>query len=501
MNGHKKATASFLATLLLALAACVGLPGPAIGPTLVFPTPPTPEAQEERVDGYVAVAPRVLRAGQGESVSVSLLRGDVPASATVKLALLKDGKELATTGGHVKGQGQLALAVPPVPEGDYQLQISGKDFSSQSPVRVEEGTLVFVETDKPIYKPGQAIHFRVMTLDPQLKPVSGAVSLEVMDAKGLKVFKKDVSTDDFGMAGVDLPLSTEPNLGVWKAMAKAGKREAQLDVRVERYVLPKYEVKVELPRDWILASDQITGSIAAEYSYGKPVQGEVEVRAMRYVGSWQEVAKETKEINGTASFQLPPVRYVSGVPGSGGMGNVQLEVVVREKSTGYEEKTTELLKVASTPVVLKVIPESVTFKPGLPLSLLVMAETPDRKPLDAELQLAVNYTKKDFNTTQETRTVQVAGGRAMVQVTPPADTISLTVAANNGRNASTSLALQASHSPSGSFIHLEPANQGALKVGDTARFKVRTTKQATNFYYEVLSRGKVVFTSFSSSPD
>ena len=38
-------------------------------------------------------------------------------------------------------------------------------------------------------------------------------------------------------------------------------------------------------------------------------------------------------------------------------------------------------------------------------------------------------------------------------------------------------------------------------MGDTAKFKVSATKQAANFYYEVVSRGKVVFSDFSRSPD
>ena len=46
-------------------------------------------------DGFLAVAPRVLRAGQAEAVSVALFRGDRPARDTVSVALLKDGRPVA----------------------------------------------------------------------------------------------------------------------------------------------------------------------------------------------------------------------------------------------------------------------------------------------------------------------------------------------------------------------------------------------------------------------
>ncbi len=503
MNERAIRAAATLVVVLLLLSGAgywraIHGPDSAPGGVLAGSTPTA--VREDRVDGYLATAPRTLRPGQNEAVSVSLLNGEKPASGTVRLALLKDGKELSSTSARVEGHGYVDLPVPQLPEGDYQLLLSGNGFRGESPVRVESGTLVFAETDKPIYKPGQTLHLRAMTLDPQLKPLSAPVVVEIMDAKGLKLLKHNLTTDDYGLATVDLPISTEPNLGVWKITATSGKRSMQLDVRVDRYVLPKYEVKVDLARDWVLAGDPISGTVSAEYSFGKPVQGEVQIRATRYVGSWQEFADVTKSLDGKAGFQLPAVNYVSGVPAAGGMGNVQLEVTVREKSTGYEEKSTKLLTVASSPVVLKLIPEAVSFKPSLPMSLLVVAETPDKKPADADVRLDFTYTKKDFSASRETRSLSVKQGRAILQITPPADAISMTVAASSGK-AFTSLALQSSYSPTGSFIQVEQVGPGALKVGDTARFHVTSTREAKNFYYELLSRGQVVYSDFSTSPD
>ena len=467
---------------------------PTAAPIAVVAGPPS---------GYLAIAPRTFRAGQREMVSVSLFKDRQPTTGTVQLAIVKDGRPVAQALAQIQGRGDVPVDVPAkAAEGDYQLQFAAGSFQDQSPVRVEDGTLLFLESDKPIYKPGQTIHFRVLTLDPQLRPVATPATVDLSDAKGLKVYKKDVQTDEYGMATLDVPLSTEPNLGVWKATARAGKRTAQLDVRVERYVLPKYEVEVSLPKDWVLASEQIAGSVSAEYSYGKPVQGEVQIKAMRYVGTWQEYASVSPQLDagGKAEFKLPPAQYVAGVPGSGGMGNVSLEVTVREKSTGYEEKTSKLLTVAATPTVLRVIPESVSFKPGLPLSLLILAETPDGKPVDANVRLDLAYTKGDFNRTRETQQVAVKGGKALLKVTPPSDAISLTLGASADR-ATTSLVLQSGYSPSGTFVHVEQTSTGALKVGDRAKFHVTATREASNFYYEVIARGSVIYSDVSKSPD
>ena len=62
-------------------------------------------------------------------------------------------------------------------------------------------------------------------------------------------------------------------------------------MRVEEYVLPKYEVTVDTDRDWLLAGDPIVGTVSGEYSFGKPVVGEVEIVASRYIGKWEQFAR------------------------------------------------------------------------------------------------------------------------------------------------------------------------------------------------------------------
>ena len=360
---------------------------------------------------------------------------------------------------------------------------------------------LFLETDKPIYKPGQKIHARVLMMDPELKPLSGEITLEVQDAKGIKVFKQQAMADDFGMAELEMPLSTEPNLGVWKLTARSGDQTTQLDVRVEEYVLPKYEITVKTPKDWVLANEPVKGTVSAEYSFGKPVRGEVEIVALRYVGVWEQFAAFSQEIDGSGSFELPPVQYVSGVPASGGQGNLTLEVTVRERSTGYVETTTRLLTVAESPLKLQVIPESLAFKPSLPFSFLVVTETPGNEPVDREVSVTVDYLGEDLQGLGgRTHRIVTDRGKALLQIDPPEDAVALFLwAQSEGDWAEVSL--QASYSPSGNFIHVEQTGDSLLNVGETARFGVVSTAEQRNTYYEVISRGKVVFSDFTRTPD
>jgi len=457
--------------------------------------------QAEAAENYVVLVPRVLNAGEPEAVSVSLFKGDSLATGRVELVLVDGEHEVFKTSSTVEGKGRIEFQMPQLDEGEYTIEVSGPGFSDEARVMVEPGTMIFLQTDKPIYKPGQTINIRAITLDSELKPVSADMIIEIQDAKGTKVFRKEVNTDDYGMASLDMPLSSEPNLGVWKVTGIMGERTSELDVRVEEYVLPKYEVKLELARDWALVDEPISGSVTATYSFGKEVSGELVIEVSRYVGQWEKYQTLTMPIAGEAQFTLTPVGYVSGVPEARGMGNVMLDVTVREKATGYEEKTTELLTVAASPLSIQIIPEASVFKPGLPLGLLLVTETPDNKPLDVEVALQIVYLSDEFSGVKtETQDVETEGGKALVTLTPPEDAAALAIDASSG-DAYAYKGLEAGYSPSGNFIHLEQLTEGQLNVGDEVRFKVNSTSEARNFYYELVSRGKMVFTSYTSSSE
>ena len=457
----------------------------------------------------MVVAPDVLHSGRTHSISVSLLYGAEPAEGTVRLELSEreSGRVVAEASQFVQGTGGMTLAVPSNAAGTYILRVYGEgtgggSFDDSAQVQVHAPPVIlFLETDKPIYKPGQEIRIRALRLNNDLKPQPGPVTVEVQDAKGIKVYRQTVEAGEFGMASASLPLSYEPNLGVWKLTALSGDQSAELDVRVEEYVLPKYEIAVDMPRDWILADDRVAGTVAAEYSFGKPVRGELEVTAYRYVGEWEEYASFAKDIDGETSFGLPAPLYVAGTPAAGGQGNLQLNFTVREQGTGYVEQTSRLLTVADSPVNLQLIPSGSWFSPGLPFSMLLVAETPGNEPVDADARIYVDYFGENLeHIAGEIVDTEASGGKALLELDPPAESVAMTVFAES-EEAYAELALQANYSPSGNFIHLEQTGEPSLEVGGQATFKVHSTSEARAFYYEVLSRGRVVFSGMARTPE
>jgi len=459
-----------------------------------------------KVESYMAVVPKILHSGGQEAVSLALFGNSGLTSDNVELALLKDGNQVLQVAQQISGKGIINFKVPSTAEGAYVLSVKGSGFEDKAQVTIEKSSLIFLETDKPIYKPGQTIQMRAMTLDPDLKPVSEAVTVEVLDAKGIKIFRSEATTDEYGMATLELPISQEPNLGTWKITAKSADDDTEIDVTVAEYVLPKYEVKAELPKDWFLANEPIKGSVSAEYSFGKPVQGDLVITAKRYVGQWEQYATLSKSIDGQTDFELPAVGYVAGVPAAGGMGNVMLDVTVKETSTGYEGNTSELLTVSSTPLNIQIIPEGSVFKPGLPFNILIITETPDNQAVDAKVDVTVTYLNKNLEQIgKDEKNVDTSGGKALIEVNPPADSVAMAIEAfeltpiSSRQPAQASKVVEAGYSPSGNFIHVEQISQGTPKIGDQISFKVYSTKEASNFYYEVVARDRVVFTDFTQS--
>lgn len=61
--------------------------------------------------------------------------------------------------------------------------LSGIDFRNERPLSlVSKNVSIFVQTDKAIYQPGDLIHFRILVLDINLKPISSLQPVNIFIA-------------------------------------------------------------------------------------------------------------------------------------------------------------------------------------------------------------------------------------------------------------------------------------------------------------------------------
>ncbi|MFC1793728.1 LamG-like jellyroll fold domain-containing protein, partial [Planctomycetota bacterium] len=387
---------------------------------------------------------------------------------------------------------------PDVEPGVYTLKIGVEGVKDvlTAQVQVHQMPVLLIETDKPIYKPGQTIRGRILVLNNELRPTSSEVNVEITDGKGVKIFRKLMTTNAFGVAPFELDLASELNFGTWKIAAESGSASGSVDVRVEKYVLPRFDVELLTGKDYFLVEEQISGAVNANYFFGKPVDGTVEVKASRYVGVWEEYATYTATLSdGVVEFLLPAAGYVSGTAGAGGAGSAQLEVTVTDTSE-HKEKTTKLLKIVDSTIQHQLIASSQSITPEQPFDVLLVAETPDDKPVTVSAKITCQYFDMNYGMLSEKKiTLPSFTGSTTVSIVAPGDTdwaVLRSSVYGNSESAETELVVYAAYSPSDSFLHLSRISETPINVGDMVTLDMFRTHKAT-VYYDVFANGHTVW--------
>lgn len=76
---------------------------------------------------------------------------------------------------------------------NYDLQVKGHSegqllFSNHTVLSFEQKSFsVFIQTDKSVYKPGQYVKIRIVTLHPDLKPYSTPINIHIRVSVNLKL--------------------------------------------------------------------------------------------------------------------------------------------------------------------------------------------------------------------------------------------------------------------------------------------------------------------------
>ncbi|MDX1564565.1 MAG: MG2 domain-containing protein, partial [Phycisphaeraceae bacterium] len=144
-------------------------------------------------------------------------------------------------------------------------------------------------TDRPVYRPGQEVKFKVWTrhakydLDDGSSFAGQGFNLEIRDPKGKTIFQKGLRADEYGGVAGRVELPGEATLGVYRVMVSGPVRKRSAGhFRVEEYKKPEFEVTVEAPSEPVMLGEKITGSIQAKYYFGSPVtQATVKYKILR----------------------------------------------------------------------------------------------------------------------------------------------------------------------------------------------------------------------------
>ncbi|XP_017123674.1 CD109 antigen-like [Drosophila elegans] len=253
---------------------------------------------------FSVVGPDTIRSNTNYEVSVTLHESDRPCQIKVSV----DGPWAKTYQISIQPLSTYLLSfdLPKLPSGDYQLVAEGVEgivFRKSTKLTLsEDKASIYIQTDKATYKPGDLLQFRVLFLDRDTKParIDKPITIEIHDGdkNRIKLWKEVKPTK--GVFSGELQLSDRPVLGNWTiAVAVQGEGKETKVIKVDKYVLPKFGVRIRTSGDVVAANGLIEATIFAKYSFGKPVKGTVTVSIE---GGWSE---RTVAIDGMVNVELP----------------------------------------------------------------------------------------------------------------------------------------------------------------------------------------------------
>ncbi|XP_076591398.1 alpha-2-macroglobulin-like [Chaetodon auriga] len=237
---------------------------------------------------YMVAIPAVLEAGADAKCCASLLQPN----ETVVMTITFMSPEKNTTLLQKTSSEEFHTCVQfkaPLVQGEVvqklEVEVQGNTFYSKEVRKVMTKAyedMTFIQTDKPIYLPGQTVQFRVITLDTKFRPASELYNIiELEDAQSNRIGQWLNQTSNGKILQLSYSLNSEAHEGTYRVIVTIQGRKINHGFKVEKYVLPKFDVKIKSADEVSIEQEEIKAEVCAKYTYGQPVPGRVEVELCR----------------------------------------------------------------------------------------------------------------------------------------------------------------------------------------------------------------------------
>ncbi|XP_068561676.1 alpha-2-macroglobulin isoform X2 [Cebidichthys violaceus] len=161
---------------------------------------------------------------------------------------------------------------------NVNIQGASGSMSKTTKILIEPPAFIhIIQTDKPVYKPGQTVQFRIVSMDANFIPVDRVYKVvELQDPNSIRIAQWLDKTVVSGILDLSHPMIPEAVQGSYVIAASTDKGEQiSHNFDIKEYVLPKYEVKIHLPSVITILDQEATLKICGKYTFGKPVVGSV----------------------------------------------------------------------------------------------------------------------------------------------------------------------------------------------------------------------------------
>ncbi|XP_076832856.1 complement C4-A [Brachyhypopomus gauderio] len=485
-------------------------------------------AAEAQKQVCLITAPYVVHVGVEETISVQLHGATKPVSVDLYFKPHKEDK-LISEMQHVllndanRYQAIVKLKVDPLLYNDQRKQskdkyiqlVAANDllFKKKKYANILVSTrrgYIFIQTDKPIYNPGEKVQYRVFTLDNYMRPTDDTILVQIFNCKGLLVYSHILRSNQILDRSIAIP--NVELAGHWKITASFsnyGQPVSSVEFEVREYVLPLFEVNIKATQPYHTLSDDIFQfNISARYTYGKGVDGTAHIRfglvdntgERTYLpGTEKQAAVEdghvniivlTSELESAAANQNKP--HIEGF-------YLYIAATVLEKASGdLEEAESSSVKIVTSPYVVDLSKTKKYFSPGGKFSIRGTTTYPDGSRVP-HLKIKATIT---VNPQREVLTAESTGDHTgdiaiSIEVPKQAETMFITVTAEGGHGevivSDAKIEVTAIVAAGQSYLSVEVPPQ-VLQPGQQLQVTFRditaSAARPSHIYYLLMSKGR-----------
>jgi hypothetical protein len=288
---------------------------------------------------------------------------------------------------------------------------------AQNDLKIGAPARIFVQTDKPLYQPGQVLHIRGLAFGDEHRALAGkTLYFQIQDQDGAIVFRDEHKSSRFGVVATDWAIPERVKLGEYRIRVKTypgsyvdeeddseeGNNSltagaASKTVRISRYDLPTFVVNAKPDRSYYLPGQKTSVEISAAYLFGKPVP-KAKVRISRLEERTWNFAKqqwnvdEGESIEGTTDEQgafrgdLDLTQEFAKLDASSyrRFQDVKYTAYVTDPSSGRTEQRRFDVRITKFPIHVYYVSQ---YYRGMPDEFFVSTSYADGEPAECEVEV------------------------------------------------------------------------------------------------------------------
>ncbi|XP_036923698.1 pregnancy zone protein-like [Sturnira hondurensis] len=472
---------------------------------------------------YMVLVPSLLHTGTPEKVCILLSHLNETVTLSASLESLRENRSLFADLVTEKDLFRcVPFTLPRISSSSevvfFTVHIKGptQDFRKRKTVLVKnDQSLVFVQTDKPIYKPGQTVKFRIVSVDENFHPLNELIPLVYLEnPKRSRIGQWQSLKLESGLTQLAFPLSSEPIQGSYKVVVK---KESGGYIEhfftVEEFVVPKFEVQVQVPKIISIVDEKVKISVCGIYTYGKPVPGLATVRVCRNLFQSFHCKKDfceefSQQLNSNGCITQEVNTNLFHIKSSGYEMALNVEAKIREEGTELEFTGHGTSKITNTVTRLKFVKVDSHFRRGIPFFGQVLLVDGKDVPISNKLvSISSDEANYFFNATTNEQglaqfsinTTNILSSRLFIAAYHEKPDMCISYAFLREEHQTAFHIARQVYSLSGSYVQVEPVDS-ILPCGQTQTIKahyilrgaaIGELKELT-FYYLIMAKGGII---------